>query len=65
MVILLTNPKKVYILPSQEADLRRLYFSEYKRRIKAGDLPPFAATMADRAQLIERNRILGGGIHDK
>ncbi|MFA5458061.1 MAG: hypothetical protein WC261_10565 [Synergistaceae bacterium] len=61
----MTNPKKVYILPSQEADLRRLYFSEYKRRIKAGDLPPFAATMADLTQLKERNRILGGGIHDK
>jgi len=54
-----------HISPAQEADLRRLYFSEYKKRIKAGEHSPFAAMMADRAQLIERNRISFGGIHDK
>jgi len=53
----LTNPNRLPILHSQEADLRRLYFSEYKKRIKAGEHAPFAAMMADRAQLIERNRI--------
>jgi hypothetical protein len=46
-----------HILPAQEADLRRLYFSEYKKRIKAGEHSPFAAMMADLAQLAERNRI--------
>jgi hypothetical protein len=46
-----------HISPAQEADLRRLYFSEYKKRIKAGEHSPFAAMMADLAQLAERNRI--------
>ena len=41
----------------QEADLRRLYFSEYKKRIKSGEHAPFAAMMADLTQLAERNRI--------
>ncbi len=50
-------PKRVPILPSQEADLQRLYFSEYKKLIKAGEHPAFAATMADLTQLKERNRI--------
>ena len=62
---MLTNPKRVPILPSQEADLRRLYFSEYKKLIKAGEQAPFAAMMADLTQLKERNRILSGDIHDK
>ncbi|MFA5458274.1 MAG: hypothetical protein WC261_11660 [Synergistaceae bacterium] len=53
----MTNPNRRPILPSQEADLRRLYFSEYKKLIKAGEHPPFAAAMADLAQLKERNRI--------
>jgi hypothetical protein len=60
-VISLTNPNRRYILPSQEADLRRLYFSEYKKLIKAGEHPAFAATMADLTRLKERNRILSGG----
>jgi hypothetical protein len=64
-VILLPNPNRVYILPSQEADLQRLYFSEFKRLIKAGEQGPFAATMAGLAQLKEWNRISFGGIHDK
>ena len=34
-----------------------MYFSEYKRLIKAGEQAPFAAMMADLAQLAERNRI--------
>jgi hypothetical protein len=46
-----------HISPAQEADLRRLYFSEYKKRIKAGEQAPFAATMADLTQLKERTRI--------
>ena len=46
-----------HISPAQEADLRRLYFSEYKKRIKAGEHSPFAAMMADLAQLAVRNRI--------
>lgn len=54
---MLTNPNRRPILPSQEADLRRLYFSEYKRLIKAGEQAPFAGMMADLTQLKERNRI--------
>ena len=45
------------VSPLQKADLRRLYFSEYKKLIKAGEHPPFAAMMADLTQLKERNRI--------
>jgi len=54
-----------HISQAQEADLRRLYFSEYKKLVKAGEHPPFAATMAGLAQLKEWNRISFGGVHDK
>jgi hypothetical protein len=43
----------------QQAELDRGYYNEYKRRIKAGEAPPFAGMMAARQQLIERNKILG------
>ena len=46
-----------HISQAQEADLRRLYFSEYKKLIKAGEQAPFAGMMADLTQLKERNRI--------
>jgi hypothetical protein len=45
------------ISPAQEAGLTRLYFSEYRKRVRAGDHEPFAAMMANRAVLVERNRI--------
>ena len=54
-----------HISQAQEADLRRLYFSEYKKLVKAGEHPPFAAMMADLARLKEWNRISFGGVHDK
>ena len=46
------------ISQSQEDGLRRLYFSEYHRLTMAGEAGPYAAMMANRAQLVERNRFL-------
>lgn len=44
--------------PRQNAELERVFYTEYKRRTKAGEPAPFAGMMAARQQLIERNRIL-------
>jgi hypothetical protein len=49
---------KQIISPAQEDGLRRLYFSEYKRLTRAGEAGPFAAMMANRAQMVERNKLL-------
>lgn len=43
----------------QRAELDRGYYIEYKRRVEAGEAPPYAGMMAARQQLIERNKLLG------
>jgi hypothetical protein len=50
---------KKKLSPLQQAELDRCYYIEYKRRVTAGEAPPFAGMMAARQQLIERNKILG------
>jgi len=51
--------KKV-LTPQQKADLERAFYSEFKRRAKAGEPAPFAGMMAARQQLIDRNRLIEG-----
>ncbi len=50
---------KKQLSPMQQAALERTFYLEFKQRTKAGDPAPFAGMMAARAQLIERNRIMG------
>ena len=45
--------------PLQNAELEHTFYTEFKRRTKAGEAAPFAGMMAAREQLIERNRIMG------
>jgi hypothetical protein len=49
---------KKQLSPMQQAALERTFYSEFRRRIKAGEPAPFAGMMAARQQLIERNRIM-------
>lgn len=50
---------KKILSPIPKAELERQFYTEFRRRIKAGEAAPFASMMAARAQLIERNRIVG------
>lgn len=44
--------------PDQKADLERTFRAEYLRRVKAGEAEPYAALMAERAQMTEFNRLI-------
>jgi hypothetical protein len=55
------NPRRIRLTPGQQAQLERVYLTEFKRRTKAGDAPPFAAMMADVLQLQTLNKMVGNG----
>jgi len=50
-----TQPRR--LSPLEQASLPRIFRNEFKRLVKAGENQPFAYMMADRAQLIEFNRL--------
>jgi hypothetical protein len=53
----MSQPKPRNLTPLEKAGLPRIFRNEFKRLVKVGENQPFAYMMADRAQLIEYNRL--------
>ena len=51
------QPQPRKLTPTESASLPRIFRNEFKRLVRAGENQPYAYMMADRAQLIEYNRL--------
>jgi hypothetical protein len=51
------QPQPRRLTELEQASLQRIFRQEFKRRVNKGENKPYAYMMADRAQLIELNRL--------